>query len=169
MSVDGIQDGELVFEKCRYISLEDHKEFKQKAFPRVGDILLGKAASTGKIARVKVDFEFSIWSPLALIRPDDREVDSAYLEYSFKSMFLQAQIDIYCTSNTQKNISMDDIPILIFGIPAIAEQKTIVEYLDRETGKIDALAEKVHKAIQRLKEYRTALISAAVTGKIYVR
>ncbi|MAE76451.1 MAG: hypothetical protein CMJ85_06260 [Planctomycetes bacterium] len=69
LSVDGIQNGELVFENCRYVSPKDHAEFKRKTAPRRGDILLGKAASTGKIARVKVDFEFSIWSPLALI-PD---------------------------------------------------------------------------------------------------
>ncbi|MDD9828150.1 MAG: restriction endonuclease subunit S, partial [Deltaproteobacteria bacterium] len=42
-------------------------------------------------------------------------------------------------------------------------------YLDRETGKIDALIGKVEGAIALLREYRAALISAAVTGKIDVR
>ncbi len=41
-------------------------------------------------------------------------------------------------------------------------------YLDRETAKIDKLVEKVEVAIARLQEYRTALITAAVTGKIRV-
>lgn len=54
-------------------------------------------------------------------------------------------------------------------IPLFEEQQLITEYLDRETGKIDALAKKVYMAIEKLKEYRTALISAAVTGKIDVR
>jgi len=45
----------------------------------------------------------------------------------------------------------------------------IAAFYDRETGKIHALMAKVHEAIDRLKEYRTALISAAVTGKIEVR
>ena len=65
LSVDGIQDGELQFENCRFISEVDHADFRVKALPRRNDLLMGKAASTGKIARVKVDFEFSIWSPLA--------------------------------------------------------------------------------------------------------
>ncbi len=43
------------------------------------------------------------------------------------------------------------------------------DYLDRETTKLDALVAKVRDAIDRLKELRTALISAAVTGKIDVR
>ncbi|MFC2000380.1 hypothetical protein ACFLXE_06460, partial [Chloroflexota bacterium] len=50
-----------------------------------------------------------------------------------------------------------------------AEQDAIVEYLDQVTAKIDALIAKIQQAIERLKEYRAALISATVTGKIDVR
>ena len=49
------------------------------------------------------------------------------------------------------------------------EQHAIAEFLDRETANIDALVAKVREAVDRLKELRTALISAAVTGKIDVR
>jgi restriction endonuclease S subunit len=49
------------------------------------------------------------------------------------------------------------------------EQRTIVRFLDAETTKIDSLIAKVREAIERLREFRTALISAAVTGKIDVR
>ncbi|MDT8369513.1 MAG: hypothetical protein RQ745_09925, partial [Longimicrobiales bacterium] len=44
----------------------------------------------------------------------------------------------------------------------------IADHLDAETSKIDALKTKVTEAIARLKEYRTALISAAVTGQLSV-
>jgi len=54
-------------------------------------------------------------------------------------------------------------------LPPASEQAKIVVHLDRETAKIDSLIAKVSEAIERLKEYRTALISAAVTGKIDVR
>ena len=54
-------------------------------------------------------------------------------------------------------------------LPPHSEQERIVFFLDRETAKIDTLITKVHEAIERLKELRTALISAAVTGKIDVR
>jgi len=53
--------------------------------------------------------------------------------------------------------------------PPLSEQISIAEYLDHETRMIDGLIEKVLQAIEKLKEYRTALISAAVTGKIDVR
>ena len=48
-------------------------------------------------------------------------------------------------------------------------QTAIAEYLDSKTAKLDALAAKVEAAVERLQEYRTALITAAVTGKIDVR
>lgn len=53
--------------------------------------------------------------------------------------------------------------------PPEAEQGAVVEFLDRETARIDALDSKIRDAISGLKELRTALISAAVTGKIDVR
>ncbi len=54
-------------------------------------------------------------------------------------------------------------------VPPLPEQRAIAAFLDRETAKIDALATKVEEAIERLQEYRAALITAAVTGKIDVR
>ena len=52
---------------------------------------------------------------------------------------------------------------------SFSEQRAIAAFLDHETAKLDTLVAKVREAIDRLKELRTALISAAVTGKIDVR
>ena len=53
-------------------------------------------------------------------------------------------------------------------IPSLEEQAAIADYLDQETTKIDRLCDTVNQTIGRLKEYRTALITQAVTGKIKV-
>ncbi len=53
--------------------------------------------------------------------------------------------------------------------PAYPEQQAIADYLDRETAKLDALVAKIETAVERLREYRSALITAAVTGKVDVR
>jgi restriction endonuclease S subunit len=68
-----------------------------------------------------------------------------------------------------QNISQDIMRNLVVPLPPLEEQAGILEGLDRETGKIDALVAEIRLAIDRLKELRTALISAAVTGKIDVR
>jgi restriction endonuclease S subunit len=163
LSVDSIQNGKLIFENCRYISEEDHVRFKKKCNPMEGDIFLGKAASIGKIAMVNVNFEFSIWSPLALLRPNNKIMQSKFLEYVLKSDYSQIQIDILATSNTQKNISMDDIPRIKVIVSPLDEQISIVKFLDKKTSEIDALIEKDKKLIALLKEKRIALINHAVT------
>ena len=70
---------------------------------------------------------------------------------------------------TIQNVSAEKFANLVLGLPSISEQQAICSYLDRETSKIDALVTKIHQAIDQLREFRTALISAAVTGKINVR
>lgn len=54
-------------------------------------------------------------------------------------------------------------------VPPYDEQKTIADFLDYETAKIDALINKIRQHMEKLREYRTALISAVVTGKVDVR
>lgn len=163
LSVDAIQGGELRFNGCRYVSEEDHADFCRKAKPRRGDLLMGKAASTGKIARVKVDFEFSIWSPLALIRLNQDACDPSFAEFALKSPMVQAQIENFCTFNTQRNISMDDIPRLVLMLPPLAEQLHVAAFLERETAKIDDLVAEQRRLMELLKEKRQAVISHAVT------
>ena len=64
---------------------------------------------------------------------------------------------------------MDDIPKIVLVVAPKIEQSQIVEFLDDKTTQIDKLANKTSEAIDTLNEYRTALITAAVTGKIDVR
>ena len=70
---------------------------------------------------------------------------------------------------TQLNLNTDTIGDISVTVPQPHEQQAIVQFLDNETAKIDALIVRIHQAIDHLREFRTALISAAVTGKIDVR
>jgi type I restriction enzyme S subunit len=65
-------------------------------------------------------------------------------------------------------INREDLGELRLPVAPEREQARIVEFLSSRTGKIDGLVAKVNLSIERLREYRTALISAAVTGKIDV-
>ena len=75
----------------------------------------------------------------------------------------------YSVTAAQPGIAAEVIRELKIPVPPLPEQTAIAGYLDAETGKIDALVTKVEEALERLQEYRTALITAAVTGKIDVR
>ena len=54
-------------------------------------------------------------------------------------------------------------------LPPLAEQRVILQRLTAAVGRVDTMMVKVREAIDCLKELRTSLISAAVTGKIDVR
>ncbi|WP_347273172.1 hypothetical protein [Candidatus Kuenenia sp.] len=54
-------------------------------------------------------------------------------------------------------------------VPTKEEQKVIVDFLERKISEIDGLIQKIESAIAKLREYRSSLITAAVTGKIDVR
>ena len=69
---------------------------------------------------------------------------------------------------TQLNLNTDTVGTIKISLPPKEEQTAITDYLDQETAKIDRLCDTVNQTIGRLKEYRTALITQAVTGKIKV-
>jgi len=75
----------------------------------------------------------------------------------------------FVSGSAQPKLTADNLGSFLLPLPPLPEQQAIAAFLDRETAKIDALSAKVSTVIERLKEYRTALISSAVTGKIDVR
>lgn len=67
-----------------------------------------------------------------------------------------------------QNITQSDLMKIKIGMPPLSEQSQIVDYLDQALEKLDATRAKTDEAIKTLREYRTAMITNAVTGKIKV-
>jgi type I restriction enzyme S subunit len=90
----------------------------------------------------------------------------------FYTLFWASQQGVFIAEgnpNTIAHLTGEKLRCYRFPKPPVSEQHAIADYLDRETAKIDRMVAKVEEAIERLREYRTALITAAVTGKIDVR
>jgi type I restriction enzyme S subunit len=66
-------------------------------------------------------------------------------------------------------VTIPAIKNILIPYPEIHEQKSISDYLQKELSKSDRLLHEIQMSMNLLREYRTALISAAVTGKIDVR
>ena len=66
-------------------------------------------------------------------------------------------------------IDRNDVHPITTVVSPFAEQAAIADFLDFETSKLDAIVAKVQAAIERLQEYRIALITAVVTGRIDLR
>jgi type I restriction enzyme, S subunit len=94
------------------------------------------------------------------------KIDKSYLYHYLSNPFLYAAMG---KSNTQKNIYLDEVKNMVVTVPPDDEQLKIVEYLESSSKTFDHLILKAESAIELMQERRTALISAAVTGKIDVR
>lgn len=89
--------------------------------------------------------------------------------YFWLLAFKQQIIDLYAAGGGQPNINQEVIAFLRVPAPNLVEQATITAFLDRETARIDLLTQKTQHSIDLLKERRSALITAAVTGQIDLR
>lgn len=105
---------------------------------------------------------------LAHIRPM-RSCYGPFLARAFSAIGPRDQFRVLANGITRFGLGGDAIASGVFAIPPESEQRAIADFVDRETARIDALVAKIRDVIDRLKELRTTLISAAVTGKIDVR
>lgn len=147
-------------------------EQKKRLLLRKGDLLFnwrnGSADHVGKTAYFDAEGEYTHVSFLLRLRFDPSKFDSRYYQMFLNNL---RNTEFFSSSKTRVNTTYNQTELgrLEIVVPPLPEQRAIAVYLDRETAKIDALIAKVRQAIETLKEYRTALISAAVTGKIDVR
>jgi len=91
-----------------------------------------------------------------------------FLFYVLNSTIFDYQSGLFLTS-TINQLTVNSLKDLTVPVPPEHEQAAVARTLGLETTRVDALVAKVRDAIDRLRELRTALISAAVTGKIDVR
>lgn len=97
------------------------------------------------------------------------QLDSDYLLGLLSSEMFVAHFSPETTGVSVPHISPEQINNFVIPVPPLDEQQVISAFLDTETAKFDALTEEARRAIQLLQERRSALISAAVTGKIDIR
>ena len=141
---------------------EKGKSVSQK-FPE-GTLVMAIAANIGDTAILN----FSAYCPDSVVGfYPHGNIKLEFLRYSFIAS-LQA-LEQTSTQSTQANLNLDRIGSVSGVFPDTIEQDVIVRFLDKKLHTYDILEGKTIYAIQLLKERRTALISAAVTGKIDVR
>ena len=92
-----------------------------------------------------------------------------WLLHALKSAAVFAQLEAGALGATIRGVNIRDLKRASIPVPPRVDQEAIATFLNPETAKTDALVAKVREAVDSLKEFRTALISAAVTGKIDVR
>lgn len=156
------------FENSKKISNASFNELvKNGCRPNKGDILITKDGTIGRGVVVDDFNDFVILSSLGLIRLK-QEYNPYYFLYYLLSGLNIDQMYSHIRGSGITRLTIKLINDLIIVAPKIEEQQILINYLDIHTQEIDKLISLELKKIETLKEYRQALISEVVTGKIKV-
>lgn len=170
ISAESIKNGEIDFSKKRgFISHKDHLLFCKKYKPKYEDVYMVKSgATTGNVAIVRTENEFSIWSPLAVFRANKYILSPHYLYYALQVPYFRKGVELKWSFGTQQNIGMGVLSNLPFVIPPLNEQNAIIDFIAKVHKPVENSILIKEQEIQKLFEYKSTLINSAVTGKIKV-
>lgn len=130
LSVKDMSNGKLSFNSCKYISKEEHDVLYKRCDPKKGDLLITKVGTTGVPVIVDVDFEFSLFVSVALLRFNDTKFYNKYLKYVVETRFIQNIIDENTKGMANKNWVIKKISETPIPVPPLEEQKRIVEKIE---------------------------------------
>lgn len=139
---------------------------EQRKHVEIDDFVMSMRSFEGGLERVRA--RGCVRSSYVVLKAEPG-VDVGYFSYLLKSSaYIQA---LRATSNfirDGQDLNFQNFRLVRLPLVPSDEQRVIAAYLDRETGRLDALTAKVQSAVVSLQEFRSALISAAVTGKIEI-
>tara|TARA_B100001063_G_scaffold165672_1_gene154672 strand:- start:9439 stop:10791 length:1353 start_codon:yes stop_codon:yes gene_type:complete len=164
-----VKDGKLRLEGGKYTNNSTYEEWTKRGLPEVGDILFTREAPAGEACVYTGEVPLCLGQRMVLFKLDQTRVSPDFVLHSIYSGLADDFVKQLSQGSTVAHFNMADIKNIPLFEPPIDEQVKIVEYLSMVLAKYDSLTSSVFRAIELMQERRTALISAAVTGKIDVR
>lgn len=170
ISTKDLDDDAIDFEGCLLTSPSSYEYLERTGCkPSLGDVLFSKDGTIGRTVVVRDEREFVVASSLIIITPHARILDSDFLNYLCKSSAVSSQVERFVKGAGLPRLSIQNLLKVVGVFPPIEEQRSISAYLKAEIQKTDIFRAEAEQAIALLKERRSALITAAVTGQIDVR
>ena len=150
----------------RYVILDGVNEGKRTA-TQLGDVLITITAELGSVAVVREkDVGAYINQHLALFRPDAGLVNSDFLVSFLWSDVTRSQFESSGQGGTKQGLGFEQVDNIVVALPQLAEQEAIATFCSKTRIKLDELERAATMSINKMVEYRSALITAAVTGQI---
>lgn len=171
LSVRNIINNKFTFrDDDSQISESSYADLCKSFIPQNGDVLLAIVGGTlGKVAVIEQMENFHIQRSLGIFRTKKTKLNNYFLAYLFSSKGFQSLLWENVGFSAQPGIYLGALSNFLIPVPSIEEQKNIIDFVKIQLDKFDNLINKALNSVQLMQERRTALISAAVTGKIDVR
>lgn len=171
LSAQNVKNNRMRLDNYKHISTDLHNSLTKNRKPQNGDILVTRVgAGIGDACIVDCNFEFSVYVSLTHIRVDESIVKNKFIMYFFSTdycKYLNSQGTV--TGGGVGNLNVNNVERYKVPIPPLEEQELIVDFITSKSTEIDKIVFKTQQEIELLKEYKTALISEVVTGKVDVR
>lgn len=164
-----VRDGKIDYEASQeFVDPVSAASLLARGNPEIGDLLFTMEAPLGQVALIDRT-DIALAQRIVKFRGMPKIMQNNFLLYWFMSTHCQARLETLATGSTALGIKASKLGMIECLVPPLDEQTAIANHIDRETAKLDTLTAEANRAIELLQERRSALISAAVTGKIDVR
>lgn len=150
----------------RFIVTESEFDGNGIAFCK-GDIIYGKLRPYLRKVWL-AEFDGNAIGDFFVYRTTEKCI-GAYMKWVFLSSGFTSIVNQSTDGAKMPRVSSDFIKDLVFFLPPLSEQQEIADFLDEKTARIDRLIEELTKQLDELAEYKQAVITEAVTGKVDVR
>jgi type I restriction enzyme S subunit len=157
-------DTELVF-----TDEDGFRRWTQRGIPQHGDLFFTREAPAGEICLVPEGRLLCMGQRLMQIKPGKQLVNSQFILYSFLGPQCREYVRYCSKGSTVTHLKIGEVRRMPVVVPLLSEQQAIAKVLSGECGRIDTLTRVLNNQLGYMMEFRLALISAAVTGKIDVR
>ncbi|MCL5887468.1 MAG: restriction endonuclease subunit S [Actinobacteria bacterium] len=134
---------------------------------RTADVVCARRGDLGRCAVVTPQQEGWVTGTGSLrVRPNQRRVAPEFLQLLISQQGSRDWLSLQSVGATMDNLNEGILARLPVAAPDVVEQRSIIRRIGADVCKVDDLVERTRRSIDLLREYRTALISAAVTGQI---
>lgn len=162
LTAKNINDSQISFEDCQYISEEDYLKESKRAPISKGDVLLTIVGTIGRSAVVEKQSTFALLRSVAILKPDRNLVSSSYMQFCLSSSYSIMQFTQKAHGVAQKGLYLQALKGITLPLPPLEEQKRIVERLN-EVEKIKNFNADHNNKLQEL---QSSLLQKAFRGEL---
>jgi len=162
ISVHNIINGFFDLSDLKYISFDDHKQFCKRCKPEKGDVLYSKGGTTGIAKRIDIDFEFSIWVHLALLKFSKEIINPIFFESCLNSNYCKLQAKRYTRGIANRDLVLNQMAKLKIIVPPLIIQEDFAQIVE----KIEPMQQIQKQSKQQIENLFNALMQQAFKGEL---
>jgi type I restriction enzyme, S subunit len=148
------------------ISIEDHLVLTKRCKPEKGDLLISKCGTIGRTKLIDVDYEFSIFVGLGLIKLKKGVVSGKYLELVLNAGIVQKQLEELAPGSTRKTLPINKIGKIKIPLAPLSEQQRIVARVEALLAHVYAARDRLSRVPLIMKKFRHRVLAAACSGGV---